>query len=44
LFFFLQGMFTEVLSLVSGPLADCTGLQNLMLWIVTVPYAVNALY
>ncbi len=44
LFSFLQGMFAGVLSLVSGGIADRIGLQNVMLWVVTVPYALNALY
>ena len=44
LFSFLQGMFAGVLSLAAGRLADQIGLQSLMLWMVTVPYAINAFY
>jgi MFS family permease len=44
LFSLLQGMFAGVLSLAAGQLADRIGLQALMLWIVTVPYAINAVY
>lgn len=44
LFSFLQGMFAGLLSLAAGWLADHIGLQSLMLWVVTVPYAINAVY
>jgi MFS family permease len=44
LFSLLQGMFAGVLSLAAGRLADQIGLQSLMLWMVTVPYAINAVY
>lgn len=44
LFSLLQGMFAGVLSLLSGKIAEGIGLQPLMLWLVTVPYAVNAVY
>lgn len=44
LFSLLQGMFAGVLSLVAGRFADLVGLRSLMLWIVTVPYAINAVY
>lgn len=44
LFSFLQGMFAGLLSLAAGRLADHIGLQSLMLWMVTVPYAINAVY
>lgn len=44
LFSLLQGMFAGVLSLAAGTLADRFGLQALMLWVVTLPYAINAVY
>jgi MFS family permease len=44
LFSLLQGMFAGLLSLAAGWLADRIGLQKLMLWMVTVPYAINAVY
>jgi MFS family permease len=44
LFSFLQGMFAGLLSLATGRLADQIGLQKLMLLMVTVPYAINAVY
>ncbi len=44
LFSLLQGMFAGILSLAAGRIADGIGLQGLMLWVVTVPYAVNAAY
>ncbi|MCU0793343.1 MAG: MFS transporter [Opitutaceae bacterium] len=44
LFSLLQGMFAGILSLSAGALADRIGLQGLMLWVVTVPYAINAVY
>lgn len=44
LFSLLQGMIAGILSIVAGKLADQIGLSSLMLWIVTVPYAINALY
>jgi MFS family permease len=44
LFSLIQGMFAGVLSLAAGRLADQIGLQSLMLWMVTVPYAINAVY
>ncbi len=44
LFSLLQGMFAGILSLAAGRIADGIGLPGLMLWVVTVPYAVNAVY
>ncbi|MBC8010816.1 MAG: hypothetical protein H7067_12060 [Burkholderiales bacterium] len=44
LFSFLQGIFSGLLSLAAGWIADRIGLQTLMLWVVTVPYAINAVY
>lgn len=44
LFSLLQGMFAGLLSLGAGTLADRVGLQSLMLWAVTVPYVINAIY
>lgn len=44
LFSLLQGMFAGILSLAAGRVADGIGLQGLMLWVVTVPYAANAVY
>ncbi|MBC8041163.1 MAG: MFS transporter [Opitutaceae bacterium] len=44
LFSFLQGMFSGLLALAGGWIADRIGLQKLMLWVVTVPYAINAVY
>lgn len=44
LFSLLQGMFAGVLSLASGRVAELIGLKGLMFWVITVPYAINALY
>ena len=44
LFSLLQGMFAGVLSLASGRVAELIGLKGLMFWVITVPYAVNAVY
>jgi MFS family permease len=39
---FVQGGFAAILSLAFGFLGDAFGLQALMFWLVSVPYAVNA--
>lgn len=44
LFSLVQGLFSAILSLALGYLAQSFGLQNVMLWMVTVPYAINALF
>ena len=44
LFSLIQGCFSAVLSLAMGNLAAAYGLQRMMFWLVTVPYAVNAVY
>ncbi len=44
LFSLVQGLIAAVLSLVLGDLAQRFGLQNVMFWMVTVPYAVNAVF
>lgn len=44
LFSLVQGLFAAVLSLVLGDLAQRFGLQNVMFWMVTVPYAINTLF
>ncbi len=42
LFGLIQGLVAAVLSLVAGNLAETIGLQSVMFWMLTVPYAVNA--
>ncbi|MFD4421816.1 MFS transporter [Agromyces sp. NPDC058484] len=42
IFSFVQGLFAALLSLAFGFLADSLGLQTLMFWIISVPYAINA--
>ena len=44
LFSLVQGLLSALLSLALGYLAKSYGLQNVMLWLVTVPYAINAVY
>jgi MFS family permease len=44
LFSLVQGFLSAVLSLALGYLAQTYGLQNVLFWMVTVPYAVNAVY
>ena len=44
LFSLVQGLISGLLSLALGYLADMFGLQNVMLWMVTVPYAINAVF
>jgi MFS family permease len=42
IFSFIQGLFAALFSLVFGFLADALGLQALMFWLISVPYAINA--
>lgn len=42
IFSFVQGLFAALFSLVFGFLADSLGLQALMFWLISVPYAINA--
>jgi MFS family permease len=44
LFSFIQGLIAALMSLALGYLAKTYGLQNVMFWMVTVPYLVNAVY
>lgn len=44
LFSFIQGLISALLSLALGFLAKTYGLQNVMFWMVTVPYLINAAY
>jgi thiol:disulfide interchange protein len=44
LFSFIQGLIAALMSLALGFLAKTYGLQNVMFWMVTVPYLVNAAY
>lgn len=44
LFSLVQGFIAAILSLALGYLAQTFGLQKVMLWMVTVPYAINAVY
>ena len=44
LFSLVQGLISAVLSLMLGRLADAWGLPTVMFWMVTVPYAINAVY
>jgi MFS family permease len=45
LFSFIQGAITAIYLLLIGPLTKALGnLQNVMLWMVSVPYAVNAVF
>jgi MFS family permease len=44
LFSLIQGLILAVLSLALGYLAQTFGLQTVMLWMVTVPYAINAVF
>lgn len=44
LFSFIQGGIAAILSLYLGRLAQQYGLRPVFLWLVTVPYAVNALF
>ena len=42
IFSFVQGLFAALFSLAFGFLADALGLQTLMLWLISVPYLINA--
>lgn len=44
LFSLIQGLISALLSLALGYLAKTYGLQNVMFWMVTVPYLANAAY
>lgn len=44
LFSLIQGLISALFSLALGYLAKTYGLQNVMFWMVTVPYLVNAVY
>jgi len=44
LFGLIQGLIAAVLSLAAGSLAETFGLPAVMFWMLTVPYALNALY
>jgi MFS family permease len=44
LFSFVQGALAALLSLALGGLAQQYGLRPVILWLVTVPYAVNAIF
>jgi hypothetical protein len=42
LFSFVQGALAAILSIFLGELAQRFGLRPVMLWMVTIPYAINA--
>ena len=44
LYSFLQGLISAVYSLTVGFLAERYGLQKVMLWTITIPYALNVFY
>lgn len=44
LFSLVQGFLSAVITLSVGFIAERIGLQNVMLWMVTVPYAINGVY
>lgn len=44
LFSFIQGALAAILSLALGGLAQQYGLQPVMFWLITVPYAINAVF
>ncbi len=45
LFSFIQGAITAIYLLLIGPLTQALGnLQNVMLWMVSIPYAVNCVF
>lgn len=44
LFSLIQGLLTALMTLFVGKLAETFGLQNSMLYFVTVPYLLNAVY
>jgi MFS family permease len=44
LFSFVQGALAAILSIFLGELAQSFGLRLVMLWLVTIPYALNAIF
>lgn len=44
LFSLIQGLISALLSLALGYLAEAYGFQTVMFWMVTVPYAINAVF
>jgi MFS family permease len=44
LFSLVQGLVSALMSLGLGYAAQAWGLQNVMFWLITVPYAINAVY
>jgi MFS family permease len=44
LFALIQGLISALLTLSLGYAAKAWGLQTVMFWLITVPYAINALY
>lgn len=42
IFSFVQGLFAALFSLAFGFLADSLGLETLMFWLISIPYALNA--
>jgi hypothetical protein len=44
LFSFIQGLLAAIMALVLGPLAKQLGFQTTMLVLVTIPYAINAVF
>ncbi len=44
LFALIQGLFSALLSLALGYLGQAFGLPTVMFWLITVPYAINAVY
>lgn len=44
LFALIQGLISALLSLAMGFFADRYGLQSVMFWMISVPYALNAVY
>lgn len=44
LFSFVQGALAAIISLFLGELAQSFGLRPVMLWMVTIPYAINAVF
>lgn len=44
LFALIQGLISALLSLVMGFMAERYGLQIVMFWMISVPYALNAIY
>jgi hypothetical protein len=44
LFSLVQGLISALLSLGLGYMAQAWGLQTVMFWMVTIPYAINAVF